>query len=286
MSEDTPVRPIGIVCDSSAPLKRAEAAALGCSLVSMHYQVDGVRRAEVYEGENDDYDTLYRNAKILGTEAVFQSAWAKAFRRLLEGGSDVLCITMSSRLSGTYRSAKEARSQLIAEGFDGERIALLDSWTTSGGLDFLIQRARRLIVGGATLEETVSQLEGARARQGIVFTVPRLDVLKRSGRLGATRRAVAGKLDRYLIMTLDQGGIRDVDVAHGTTAVARSLVKQVPEGARDGLLIVTGYGTSETTGAVVDCIRRRLPQAEVSVRDGGPTARCYRPGVLFERFPR
>ena len=249
MSEDTPVRPIGIVCDSSAPLKRAEAAALGCSLVSMHYQVDGVRRAEVYEGENDDYDTLYRNAKILGTEAVFQSAWAKAFRRLLEGGSDVLCITMSSRLSGTYRSAKEARSQLIAEGFDGERIALLDSWTTSGGLDFLIQRARRLIVGGATLEETVSQLEGARARQGIVFTVPRLDVLKRSGRLGATRRAVAGKLDRYLIMTLDQGGIRDVDVAHGTTAVARSLVKQVPEGARDGLLIVTGYGTSETTGA-------------------------------------
>ncbi len=154
-------------------------------------------------------------------------------------------------------------------------IALLDSWTTSGGLVFLVQRARRLIVGGATLEETVSELEGARARQGIVFTVPRLDMLKRSGRLGATRRAVAGKLDRYLIMTLDQGGIRDVDVAHGTTAVARSLVKQVPEGARDGLLIVTGYGTSETTGAVVDCIRRRLPQAEVSVRDGGPVVSLH-----------
>ena len=61
------------------------------------------------EGENDDYDTLFRNGKILGTEAVFQSAWAKAFRRL--------------------------------------------------------------IVGGATLEETVSELEGVRARQGIVFTV-------------------------------------------------------------------------------------------------------------------
>lgn len=175
----------------------------------------------------------------------------------------------------TYRSAKEARAQLVAEGFDGERIALLDSWTTSGGLDFLIQRARRLIVGGASLEEAVSELEGARARQGIVFTVPRLDVLKRSGRLGATRRAVAGKLDRYLIMVLDQGGIRDVDVAHGTTAVARSLVKQVPEGARDGLLIVTGYGNSETTGAVVECIQRRLPQAEVSVRDGGPVVSLH-----------
>jgi hypothetical protein len=115
------------------------------------------------EGKDGDYDTLFRNGKILGTEAVFQSAWAKAFRRLLEGGSDVLCITMSSRLSGTYRSAKEARAQLMAEGFDGERIALLDSWTTSGGLVFLVQRARRLIVGGATLEETVSELEGATA---------------------------------------------------------------------------------------------------------------------------
>ena len=113
------------------------------------------------------------------------------------------------------------------------------------------------------------------SRQGIVFTVPRLDVLKRSGRLGARRRAVAGKLDCYVIMMLDQGGIRDVDVAHGTTAVARSLVKQVPEGARDGLLIVTGYGNSAATGAVVECIQRRLPQAEVSVRDGGPVVSLH-----------
>lgn len=269
------VRPIGIVCDSTAPLTRKEAAALGCALVSMHYLVDGVRRAEVYEGENGDYDTLYKNAKVLGTEAVFPSVFVGEFRRLLDGGSDVLCITMSSRLSGTYRSAVEAKTQLVAEGVDSGRIAVIDSWTTSGGLDFLISRARRLIVGGSTLAEVVSQLEGARARQGIVFTVPRLDVLRRSGRLGATRRAVAGKLDRYLIMILDQGGIRDVDVAHGTVAVARSLVRQVPEGARTGPLIVTGYGSSDATRAVVGCIHRRLPKAEVTVRDGGPVVSLH-----------
>ena len=49
----------------------------------------------------------------------------------------------------------------------------------------------------------------------------------------------------------------------------------MPEDARDGLLIVTGYGASDTTGAVVECIQRRLPQAEVSVRDGGPVVSLH-----------
>ena len=39
-------RPVTIVCDSSACLSRAEAAALGCDIVPMHYLADGVRRDE------------------------------------------------------------------------------------------------------------------------------------------------------------------------------------------------------------------------------------------------
>lgn len=268
-------RPVTIVCDSSIPITRAEAASLGCVVVSMHYLVDGVRHAERYEGENEKYDALFRNAKILSTEAVFQSAFHDEFRRVLERGSDVLCITMSSRLSGTYRSAVDARKQLLGEGVAVERIVVVDSWTTSGGLDFMVRRARRLVTGGATLGEAAAELERTRALQGIAFTVPRLDVLRRSGRLGAMRRAVAGKLDRYLIMVLDKGGIRDTDVAHGMGATVRTLVRQVPEGARKGLLVVSSYGDSAAADALVDCVHRMLPKATVEKRDGGPVVSLH-----------
>ena len=68
-------RPVTIVCDSSACLSRAEAAALGCDIVPMHYLVDGVRRDETYEGENGAYDALLRGGTVLGTEAVYHSAF-------------------------------------------------------------------------------------------------------------------------------------------------------------------------------------------------------------------
>jgi fatty acid-binding protein DegV len=105
--------------------------------------------------------------------------------------------------------------------------------------------------------------------------VPRLDVLRRSGRLGAMRRAVAGKLDRYLIMVLDKGGIRDTDVAHGMGATVRALVRQVPEGARKGLLVVSSYGDSAAADALVDCVHRMLPKATVEKRDGGPVVSLH-----------
>lgn len=268
-------RPITIVCDSSACLSRAEAAALGCDIVPMHYLVDGVRRDETYEGENGAYDALLRGGTVLGTEAVYHSAFYGEFRRLLECGSDVLCVTMSSRLSGTHRSAVEARDQLVGEGADPARVAIVDSWTTSGGLELLVRRARRELSAGATLPEAVAQLGRARALQGIAFTVPKMDVLRRSGRLGAMRRAVAGKLDRFLVMELDHGGIRDVDVAHGMGATVRLLVWQVPQAARDGHIVVAHYGDSDATDALVQAARRAMPHATVDVRDAGPVVSLH-----------
>lgn len=273
---DLPQRPVAIVCDSSCTLTRPKAEALGVTMVSMHYNVDGVRRAETYRGENGDYDRLFRKGRILLTEAVYQDVFAEEFRRLLAEDFSVLCITMSSRLSGTYRSAVQAKEQLIREGGNASRISVIDSWTTSGGLEFLVRQARKLVTLGYPLETVSAKLGEERARQGIAFTVPDLDVLRRSGRLGATRRAVAGKLDRHLIMELQEGGIVDIDVAHGMHATARSLVRQVPARARKNSVTVTGYGSAqEATDEVVHCIRREMPGTTIHVRDGGPVVSLH-----------
>ncbi len=273
---DLPQRPVAIVCDSSCTLTRPKAEALGVTMVPMHYNVDGVRRAETYRGENEDYDALFRSGHILMTEAVYQDVFAEEFRKLLDADFSVLCLTISSRLSGTYRSAVQAREQLIREGRNGSLIAIVDSWTTSGGLEFLVRQARKLVTLGYPLTTVAQKLEVERSNQGIAFTVPDLDVLRRSGRLGATRRAVAGKLDRYLIMELQEGGIRDIDVAHGMHATAQALVRQIPEAARRNSVTVTGYGSAhEATDEVVHCVQRELPGTNIHVRDGGPVVSLH-----------
>lgn len=264
-------RPVAIVCDSSCTLSRTRAEELGVTMVPMHYNVDGVRYAETFRNENGDYDALFRKGRLLMTEAVYQDEFADEFRRLLKADFAVLCLTISSRLSGTYRSAVQARNQLVCEGEDGDRICIVDSWTTSGALEFLVRQARKLVSLGYSLDTVGHKLEDERARQGIAFTVPDLEVLRRSGRLGATRRAVPSNLDRYLVMELQEGGIKDVCVAHGMRGTARALVAQVPEEARKNSVTVTGYGEAhDAVEELVHEVRRELPKTTIHVRDGGP----------------
>lgn len=263
-------RRLAIVCDSSASLTRAEAERLGVTLVPMSYIADGVRRSETFVGENGDYDALLRAAHIASTEAVYPAAFADVFRGLAGEGVDVLCVTISARLSGTYRSAETAAREVTSGlGAGSPRIVAFDSWSTVAGIEFLIRRARRLADGGASLEDVVSALDRARSAQGIVFTVPDIAVLRRSGRLGAVRRAVSSKLDRYLVMGLHEGGIRDLGVARGTTGMGRMMAGQVPPEARE--LVVTHYG-ARGVGAkeTFSAVRRRFPDANVRVKDGGP----------------
>ena len=56
------------------------------------------------------------------------STFVAAFEKELEAGNEVLCIVMSSRLSGTYSSAT-----LAAQELNDRRITVVDSLSTAGG---------------------------------------------------------------------------------------------------------------------------------------------------------
>ena len=184
---------LALVTDSTCGLTRNEAAELGIDVLPMGYVAGGLRHAEGFVGENGSYG----KTPLMSTEAVRPSAFEAAFRRHLAAGDEVLCLTISGRLSGTHRSAVTA-----AEAVADARVTVLDSWGTSGALEFLLRRARAMANAGSAVAEIAAELEVLRAGTRIVFSVPDMAALSRSGRLGAIRRAVATKLNRYPVMTL------------------------------------------------------------------------------------
>lgn len=196
---------LALVTDSTCGLTRVEADELGVIVLPMTYSVDGVRYSEAPVGENGDYGSLISAGSRVETEAVHPSAFERVFRERLAAGDDVLCVTISSRLSGTFRSAEEAAAAVDPSG---KRVAAFDSWNTAGALEFLVRRAHELAAGGCSLSEVVAGLAEARRGTRIVFSVPDMGALFRSGRLGAIRRAVATKLNRYPVMTLHEGESR------------------------------------------------------------------------------
>lgn len=255
---------LALVTDSTCGLTRNEAAELGVDVLPMGYAVAGIRHAEGFVGENGDYASALSGGGLVTTEAVRPSAFERAFRRHLDAGEKVLCLTISSRLSGTFRSAGQA-----AEAVSDPRVTVFDSWGTAGALEFLVRRARALANAGETVEGIVSALTELRASTRIVFSVPDMAALSRSGRLGAIRRAVATKLNRYPVMELSEGGIVKLGDGRGARGMAAAMAERIPEGTTE--LLVSHFGPRGVEAReVLLAARERFPEAHLRVKDGGP----------------
>ena len=127
---------ITIVTDTSVGYSRAEAESRNIRLVSLAYK----------------------------TSQPAPFAFSRIFEELTQNGGEVLCITLSSALSGTYSSAVKA-----AEPF-GKSVRVINSGTVNGGLHLLVDEAVNMLVGGLTLEEICNNLEGIKSKIGTVFT--------------------------------------------------------------------------------------------------------------------
>ncbi len=133
---------IVIVTDSSAYLTREEAERLGAVVVPMTYSYGGSPAlTETYVDENGAFDRLIdRYPEQMHTSQAPMSAFVSAFADILEEGNEVLCITISSRMSGTYSNAVFAARELAPE-----RICVVDSLNTAAGMYQLVKKAREII---------------------------------------------------------------------------------------------------------------------------------------------
>ncbi len=243
---------IAIVTDSTCCLTRQEACELGCTVLPMTYVALGERRQELPQGENGDYEAILRDDPFVGTESVYQRDFARAFEGLLDAGRDVLCVTMSARLSGAHRAAREAVATLGRErpGVDG-RVQVVDSWATASGLELVVRQARTLADAGLSLAEVADGVREFCGCVGIRFAVPDMRLLRRSGRLGTTRRSVAGMLGRYPVFCLREGAIETVEVVRGGISAARALARPVPADVET--VIVSHFGHADELAHVATC---------------------------------
>ena len=90
---------ITIVTDTSVGYSRAELESRGVKLVSLAYLISGIPHSEQPRGENGNYAEKMRG-KLLKTSQPTPIAFSRVFEELTENDGEVLCITLSSALSG------------------------------------------------------------------------------------------------------------------------------------------------------------------------------------------
>ncbi|HEX7004960.1 MAG TPA: DegV family protein [Trueperaceae bacterium] len=149
-----------------------------------------------------DFEAAYEEAKAAGAE-------------------EILCITISSDLSGTFQSAN------LAKGSVGIPVTLFDSRAASIGLGEMVKKAAALRDSGASTEEIVRALESIRDSNMPLFTVATLDFLQKGGRIGRAAALMGGLLNIKPILSLENGKIVPLGRARGNKKALAELVNQV-----------------------------------------------------------
>ena len=272
-----------IVADSSAYLTRAEADSLGVTIVPMTYSVEGGGLyTEDYVDANGEYEALIaQNIDRMHTSQATMSAFMSTFDDLLAEGHDVLCLTISSRLSGTYANARMAASEA-----GGDRIEVVDSLNTGAGIFYLLRLARKLLDEGLTLKEVAARLREERAHIRTVFSVDDMMPLRRSGRLGGVRLSVSTILNIKPMLRCENGSIISAGMARGKHEQMRFFLKEI--GAYRGDMIVQSF-LADTQASVVREQLERLGCTTDHRRVGpvlGIHLGCGSIGVTWSEKPR
>ena len=156
------------------------------------------------------YERLIESDALPTTSQAAPADFAEAFERLTANGDELVCLTISSKLSGTYQSA-----MIAAADFEG-RVRVVDTLNVALGAQILARYALRLASGGRGMDEVADELERVKGRVHIIALLDTLEYLKRGGRISAAAAAVGGVFSIKPVITIRDGAVAVIGKARGS----------------------------------------------------------------------
>jgi DegV family protein with EDD domain len=179
------------------------------TVIPLHYTIGDVEypRPEDHVAAFDGkpfYEAMRRGEDV-HTSMINTHAFTEAFTKSLEAGYDVIFISISSGVSGTYHAATVAGEELKSR-YPERKIAVIDTKAASLAEGLLVQYAVSLKEKELSFEKVVSLTEKKTESICQYFTVEDLIYLKRGGRLSAAAALVGNILHIKPILMGDQHG--------------------------------------------------------------------------------
>ncbi len=169
-----------------------------------------------------------------------------------DGYDEILVITISSKLSGTYEGARMAASMI-----EGVKVTVFDSLSVSYPEAHMALTAGKMIKEGKNIPEIVDKLVQIREQHGILVSVDTLKYLVRNGRLSGASGFVGSLLKIKPMLALTrEGRLEPVEkIRTRQKAINRIIEKFVDEHANDQLEVFIAHANA---GDTVEEVRQKL----------------------------
>ena len=255
---------IKIITDSTSYLDKNYIEDENIRVVPLNYVFDGEDYKEGLKGEfNDFYSKLQSTDLFPTTSQPAIGDFVAAYEEALKSHDQIVVITLSSKISGTYGSA-----HMAAQMVDSENIRVVDSLGAAATLRFLVQDAVEMSRKGMDAHRIQEELERKKDKLGIVLTTDTLEYLSRGGRLSSLQAGIGNILSIKPVIRMLDGELQLVEKTRGKKKAINRLLAYIPEGVdRISLCHVTNIGEAEK---LADTLKQSYPGASVTIDELGP----------------
>ncbi|NMA01212.1 MAG: DegV family protein [Clostridia bacterium] len=259
---------VQIITDSSADLPSNFIERYNIQVVPLAIQFGSDTYLDQVEISNHlFYQKLHENDQLPKTSRPSPLAFKEAFLKGVEKGP-VLCITLSSGLSGTYESA------LLAKKMLNQEIEVIDSLNASIGTGLQVIKACQMAEEGLTLKEIRQEIISYRNNMKTYFTLDTLENIIKGGRLSSWEGAIGQVLNiKPVLYNQADGTIGTLEKVRGRKKSLRRLLELVEATGKDFsecTIGITHARAQEEVSELVEELNNNLRPKEIIVSELGP----------------
>lgn len=224
-------------CCSAVDLTPKQMEQRNIHYICFQYTVDEEVYADdmgVSMSSEELFERMAHGAKTK-TSQISVARYIQYFEPFLKEGMDILHVTLSSGITGTYNSACVARSELL-ERYPERKIFIVDSLAASSGYGLLMNALADQRDMGKSIEEVYDWAEENKRYLHHWFFSTDLSFYVRGGRISRTAGAVGTMLSICPLLNVDkEGHLIPREKIRGKKKVIQRIVEQMELHAQDGL---------------------------------------------------
>ena len=190
--------------------------------------------------------------------------FAAVFQEAIDAGRDVVCVTIGSKLSGTFQAANMAAEQVAPD-----RIDVIDGATTTMHLGWPAVAGARVARSGGDRDAVAAEVRSAQARSNLFVVLKTLDYVYRGGRIGKVGQLVGSALNIKPIISVRDGRVVPIERIRTWKKALRRIVELTLEEGDLSDIMVMYVGEREDADAIVAELQSRFPDTNILLGRAG-----------------
>lgn len=155
-------------------------------------------------------ETIYRDDAQLNIDQMMEEMYATTtasksacpspddYMKSFEGADNIVVVTITGTLSGSYNSAEIAKKIYLEEHPD-TKIHVIDSLSAGGEVDLIVRKLNHLVAEGLDFDQVVDAITAYQAKTKLLFVLAKVDNLVKNGRLSKLIGTVVGLLNIRMV---------------------------------------------------------------------------------------